>query len=139
MTGQPAERIAGCVMPASARSAPAMRRFVVSTAGRWGIPVDAIDTLALVVTELVTNVHLHSGSPDVTVLLVVDGPTVTVEVSDFGRWVSRTAPRRVAEDAGASCGRGLDLVKRISSWWLAFLSPAGTRIVARVPVDGAVG
>ncbi|MFE9425763.1 ATP-binding protein [Kitasatospora sp. NPDC006697] len=126
-------------MPVSEAAVPSLRHFVRDTARCWAVPEETIDALSLVVTELVTNVVLHSGSPEVTVLLtVVDRAEVTVEVKDAGRWQDRTTPREVPEDADASCGPGLDLIGRCCSWWLAFLGPAGSRVVACLPVAAAV-
>ncbi|MFE0459125.1 ATP-binding protein [Kitasatospora sp. NPDC058965] len=119
-----------CTMSATEAAVPALRRFARTAGHHWSVPADTLDALSLVVTELVTNAVLHSGSPDVTVLLVRHGPALTVEVKDCGQWRVRAARRRVPEDAGAACGRGLDLVKRLTTAWLAHLSPAGTCVVA---------
>ncbi|MFJ9824728.1 ATP-binding protein [Streptomyces sp. NPDC101160] len=118
---------------------PSLRHFVQDTAARWAVPTETIDGLSLVVTELVTNVVLHSGSPDVTVLITHHGAEVHLEVKDAGTWQTRTTPRLVPEDDDAACGRGLDLVKHCCSWWLAFLSPLGTRVVACLPVAANAG
>ncbi len=113
---------------------PVLRRFARRTAQRWAVPEDASETLALVVSELVTNAVLHSGSADVTGLIVFDGDAVTVEVTDSGRWLVRDANRSVTEDADAEFGRGLDLVRACTSWFTVHPSDAGTTVVARVCV-----
>jgi anti-sigma regulatory factor (Ser/Thr protein kinase) len=121
-----------------AAAVPKSRHFARDAARRWALPEDPSDTLSLVVTELVTNAVLHSGSADVTTLIVFDGIVVTVEVTDSGRWLERGANRRVMEDEDAAFGRGLDLVKACTSWCTVHLSAAGTRVVVRLPVvDGA--
>lgn len=76
------------------------------------------------------NVVPHGGSPDVTGLISVENASVTLEVRDTGRWRPRRTRRRVAEDADAVYGRGLDLVRLCSSWTRAGITPAGTRMVA---------
>ncbi|WP_354637598.1 ATP-binding protein [Kitasatospora camelliae] len=119
--------------PASPSAVPALRRFACDTARRWEIPDEAVDRLALVVTELVTNAVLHSDSPDVLVAIEFDGAVLTVEVKDSGTWRSRRSARRIAED-DVTGGRGLDLVGRSTTWWHAFLSPLGTRVVACLAV-----
>jgi anti-sigma regulatory factor (Ser/Thr protein kinase) len=131
--GQPATR-AVCTMAAADASVPALRRFAREAGRRWAVPGDGVEALALVVSELVTNVVLHSGSADVTVLVSHDGDTLTVQVRDAGRWQCRSVPRRAPEDADAVCGRGLGLVRQLSEWFSAFPSPTGTRVVARLPL-----
>ncbi|MFI1366454.1 ATP-binding protein [Streptomyces griseochromogenes] len=122
------------VTEAVAAAVPELRHFARRAAQRWAVPEDASDTLVLVVSELVTNAVLHSGSADVTQLIVFDGVAVTVEVADSGRWLVRDANRRVTEDAGAESGRGLDLVRACSSWFTIHPSAVGTKAVARIPV-----
>ncbi|GAA2741101.1 ATP-binding protein [Kitasatospora cinereorecta] len=119
--------------PASPAAVPVLRCFARDAARLWGLPDEAVDRVALVVTELVTNAVLHSDSPDVAVAIEFDGAVVTVEVKDSGMWRNRRSARRIAED-GVTGGRGLDLVERSSTWWRAFLSPLGTRVVACLAV-----
>jgi anti-sigma regulatory factor (Ser/Thr protein kinase) len=116
---------------------PALRHFAGETARRWALSEQTADALSLVVSELVTNVVLHSGSPDVTVLLARGDDDIRVEVKDSGSWQTRLTPRLVPEDDDAACGRGLELVKHFSNWWLAFLDPRGTRVVASLPAVAA--
>ncbi|NUK00320.1 ATP-binding protein [Streptomyces lunaelactis] len=119
---------------AVAAAVPELRHFARRTAQQWAIPDESSDALSLVVSELVTNAVLHSGSADVTALIVFDGVAVTVEVTDSGRWLARGANRCVAEDEDADFGRGLDLVRACTSWCMVQPSAAGTRVVARLPV-----
>jgi len=62
------------------------RAFVRRKVHGWGKGERATEALALIVTELVTNVCQHSGSPEVTVHLFAYKRTVGVRVSDNGRW-----------------------------------------------------
>ncbi|RAG85949.1 ATP-binding protein [Streptacidiphilus pinicola] len=126
-----------CAMSAVPSAVPALRRFARAAARRWAVPAEGIDTLALVVSELATNVVLHSGSPEITLLLRHSGAELTVEVADAGRWQDRSMPRLSAEDADAPCGRGLDLVTSLAGRWLASLSPIGTRVVVSLPLTEA--
>jgi anti-sigma regulatory factor (Ser/Thr protein kinase) len=128
-----------CAMPATAAAVPVLRHFAGVTAKRWAVSEDALDTLALVVSELVTNVVLHSGSDEVTVLLTFGSATVTVEVKDAGTWRTRCGPRQVVEDAGAACGRGLGLIEHLATWWFAVRTATGTRMVACLPIAGTTG
>lgn len=122
------------VTRAVAAAVPELRHFVRRTAQQWAVPEKSSDTLSLVVTELVTNAVLHSGSADVTALIVFDGVAVTIEVTDSGRWLARGSNRCVAEDEDADFGRGLDLVRACTSWCMVHPYAAGTRILARLPV-----
>lgn len=123
-----------CIARAMPETVPELRHFARRTAQQWALPDDASETLSLVVSELATNAVLHSGSAEVTTLIVFDGVALTVEVTDSGRWLTREADRRVAEDEDAAFGRGLDLVGACTSWCTIHPSPAGTRVVARLPV-----
>jgi anti-sigma regulatory factor (Ser/Thr protein kinase) len=131
---RPAPAAALSTTAVTGAAVPDLRHFACDTARRWAVPQETIDALSLVVTELVTNVVLHSGSPDVTLLISHHDTRVHVEVKDAGTWHTRTSPRLVPEDDDAACGRGLDLVKHCCNWWLAFLGPKGTRVVASLPV-----
>ncbi len=135
--------LALCALPTEPRSVPATRRFVRAALLRWAVPPDAIDTLLVVLSELATNVVLHSGSTEMSVLVRFDGTALTVEVKDQGRWLVRHTPRRAAEDDDAAFGRGLALVAACTSWWTMDITDAGTRVTARCPVvhatDGEPG
>jgi DNA-binding NarL/FixJ family response regulator len=89
----------------------AARRFVDETLRRWDCG-DAIETIELLVSELVTNAFLHAESvADVAIILRADA--IRVEVGDD----SPTPPRpRQAKDHEPS-GRGLALVESLSSAW----------------------
>ncbi|MFF3402966.1 ATP-binding protein [Streptomyces sp. NPDC002659] len=112
---------------------PDLRRFAVHTARRWAIGKDPYDTLALVVSELVTNVVLHSGSPDVALLITFDGVDLTVEVTDNGRWLAHDAGGPALEKR-ASFGRGLELVRAYTTSCTVLATAAGTRVTAAIPV-----
>ncbi|MFE1315863.1 ATP-binding protein [Streptomyces sp. NPDC058755] len=123
-----------CITRAVAAAVPEVRQFARNAARRWVLPEDPTATLSLVVSELVTNAVLHSGSEDVTTLIVFDGLDVTVEVTDSGQWLERGTHRRVAEDEDAAFGRGLDLVRACTSWCTIHPCAEGTRVMARLPV-----
>ncbi|WP_406405616.1 ATP-binding protein [Streptomyces sp. NBC_00879] len=122
-----------CITRATRTTVPDLRRFAVHTARRWAIGKDPYDMLALVVSELVTNVVLHSGSPDVALLITLDGVDLTVEVTDRGRWLERDAGAPTLEHR-ASFGRGLELVRAYTSSCAVLATAAGTRVTAAIPV-----
>lgn len=122
-----------CITRATRATVPDLRRFAGHAARRWAIPHDPYDTLALVVSELVTNVVLHSGSPDVALLITFDGVDLTVEVTDNGRWLGHDTGAPTLEHR-ASFGRGLELVRAYTSWCTVLATAAGTRVTAGIPV-----
>ncbi len=87
------------------------RRFIATTLASWDT-VDPIETVELLVTELVTNVIVHTrGTPDVRVSLHPD--FVHVEVSDPDA-VALSPHQASIDDAS---GRGLHLVATMASAW----------------------
>jgi anti-sigma regulatory factor (Ser/Thr protein kinase) len=136
---RPARSAALCTARATPAVVPELRHFACHVAERWRIPADSSDALSLVVSELVTNVVLHSGSPEVSVLITFDGAATTVEVLDTGRWLDRGSQRRVAEDEEAAYGRGLELVNACTSRCAVIVTPTGTRVVAHLPVVDPIG
>lgn len=106
--------------PVAPRSA---RRFVDETLRRWDC-ADALGTVALLVTELVTNALVHARSaPEVVVILRRD--RIRVEVSDR----SASLPVVRAAKTDATSGRGLALVERLSADWGVAPAPDGGKVV----------
>ena len=88
------------------------RRFMARTLGAWDQDVGLVDTVVLLLTELVTNVLVHTdGTPAVRVNLLADH--VHVEVLDPDPTPVRTGPL----DPHATSGRGLHLVAALASAW----------------------
>ncbi|MEU0520581.1 ATP-binding protein [Streptosporangium sp. NPDC006007] len=108
----------------------------VSTARDWvrklladHVGGDALDTVELLVSELVTNAVVHSDSRNDVLQVCVavghgvamGGDVVHVEVIDRGSTVN--VPRmRNADDLDLG-GRGLDLVHRLADAWSSEHSP----------------
>ncbi|MYQ75927.1 ATP-binding protein [Streptomyces sp. SID4923] len=67
---------------------------------------DAVDTVELVVSELVTNAVRYAGHQPIGVRAQLSGGVVRVEVSD----ASRAAPKPALPDKDSEGGRGLFLV-----------------------------
>lgn len=125
-------RLTLCAMPVTPESVPELRRFARRTAQAWRLPGAVEEALSVVVTELGTNVLLHSGSPYVVLLLRQDGVTVTAEVRDGGRWRPRRTRRRVSADANAACGRGLLMVEAYAADCTVVVGERGTRVVVEL-------
>ena len=94
--------------PASAGSA---RSFVADTLQRWDAAND-LDTVSLLVSELVSNAIIHARS-DFEVSVLLRGHTIRIEVDDQ----STDVPvQRDAEDDDES-GRGMALVDAMALGW----------------------
>lgn len=128
---------AACSTTADEEAVPRMRRFVLCYVRHLGLPESTRDTAGLVVSELVTNAVLHSGSQSVAVLVAV-GPThLLIAVRDCGCWLERPEPRRSAADADALCGRGLDLVRAMTDRCTVTSGAAGTMVEAHMHLTPA--
>jgi len=94
-----------------APSARQARRFVDETLRRWECD-EMLDTVELLVSELVTNAVLHARSEvDVSVQLLPD--RVRIEVADE----SPEGIRRRALTADQSSGRGISMVESLALAW----------------------
>lgn len=129
-------RAASCTMPATAESAPALRRFAADTARRWSLAAWLAEDICLAVAELVANAVLHSGSPDVSVLITASPTTVSVRVKDRGEWRQRSKAE-LMEDT-ATRGRGLHIVDAVAGGCCVVLTREGTLVVAEWDVPTRV-
>jgi DNA-binding NarL/FixJ family response regulator len=94
-----------------APSARQARRFVDETLRRWECD-DLLDTVELLVSELVTNAVIHARSDvDVSVQLLPD--RVRIEVADQ----SPEGIRRKALTPDGSSGRGISMVESLALAW----------------------
>ncbi|MBA3690486.1 MAG: hypothetical protein H0W82_03620 [Actinobacteria bacterium] len=134
--------------PLSAEATQATLATIARTAAeRWGVEArvyvegdvgtlgsDVMDAALGIVHEAVTNAAKHSGSPDVVVRVHVDAHGLRIDIEDHGRGIAGVADgaphfglrmmRARAEDVGGT----IDIGSRTGE---------GTRIVARLPVEGA--
>ncbi|WP_240136279.1 ATP-binding protein [Streptomyces sp. MUM 178J] len=124
--------LAQCAMPATPESARVLRHFAGAVARRWRLAEHFHEALAVIVSELVANVVLHSGSTWVAVAIKVRGDTLTAEVRDGGRWKHRTSRRREPLDADADCGHGLRLVDAFASRTTTRRLEMGSVVVAEI-------
>lgn len=89
----------------------AARSFAASTVRGWTDRIVA-DLVGLVVSELAANAVVHARS-NFTVALDWTGSRLTIEVQD----ASPERPTLTKGPVGASNGRGLLIVDRLSSQW----------------------
>lgn len=116
-------------LPPAARSAPQARRAVTGVLDEWGLSRLA-DTVALLVSEVVTNAVLHART-ELTVSVARDGSGVRVSVTDG----SSLPPAMRRHAATATTGRGLRLLDMLADSWSA--EPAGTGKTVSFTVTGA--
>ncbi|GAA1226456.1 hypothetical protein GCM10009665_16240 [Kitasatospora nipponensis] len=121
-------RAAACVLPAAVEAVPSLRHFARAMARSWHLPDSTRETLTLIVTELVTNVIRHSGSPDVALLLTSDAVTVTIQVRDRGQWRARSTGTAL----DACSGRGLHLVEAYAGCCSLRPTAVGTQVTAEL-------
>jgi anti-sigma regulatory factor (Ser/Thr protein kinase) len=115
--------------PKSATRARTLTRDYLQTS----CPPDAIEIAALLVTELVTNAVLHARTP--IVLVVESSPgSVFLAVND------KAAGEPIARDYGvdAATGRGIKLVRELSSRWGVERSDAGKRVWCEITFPTAI-
>lgn len=141
-------------MAAHPSSVPAVRRFVDEALMDWG-RADLVDDVGLSVTELATNVTLHSRSSYFDVELRAEDRSVRLAVVDTGAVSAASIASRVAApaphegppglgpleelelelDLETMTGRGLGIVASLASRWGIEELPAGTRVWAHFAED----
>lgn len=99
-------------LPHRPESVPAARRFVADVLA--DVPPETVGTVALAVSELVTNVLVHTDSAfELTVDRPAGGERIRVEVADGG------AGRPTVQSPGPLDlhGRGLRIIEAFASRW----------------------
>lgn len=99
------------------------RRFVVDIATAVG-QNDLADIVALLTSEVVTNVVLHAGGDEMRVSVDWSPPTFRVEV--FDESPAQPRPQRYGVDAAT--GRGLALITDLASAWGTTPHPDGKSV-----------
>jgi serine/threonine-protein kinase RsbW len=107
-----------------------VRHELVDWAWRTGLSGDDVDGLALAGYEAMANVVTHAygdqiGVLDVQATVSPDRNSVTVTVTDYGRW------RPPSADPGLLHGRGLPLIRQMSHTSDVFPTPHGTTVHMR--------
>ena len=117
--------------------APGIARDVVARSLAGHVAASVLDDARLLVSELVTNSLLHSGTAeggDVIVRVHLRRGLCRVEVEDAGR-ERVVAPR--APDPAKPSGMGLAMVHRLSLGWGVTHDP--TRVWLQLPCATSVG
>lgn len=120
--GSPRHWARSWTYPLAPSSVPRCRRSVVTALRGRGLPVDALDSAALLVTELAGNAVEHAAGHDgvrcteFTVILTQRGRRLRIEVRDGGRPLPQQRRGHVP-DLTSTAGRGLFLVEALSFRW----------------------
>jgi anti-sigma regulatory factor (Ser/Thr protein kinase) len=104
-----AHQMSSVLVPPHATAVRGARRWARLQLESWGVNEEAIATAVMCVSELVTNVVQHAGTPARVTMELADRLLVTVE--DTG---TSSTPRSAPEDHSAAQGRGLALVAAVS-------------------------
>jgi anti-sigma regulatory factor (Ser/Thr protein kinase) len=100
------------VLPPTAASPGVARRFVGAALRRWNADTPTIEAAQLLVSELVTNVVVHTSS-EVRLAVSMRGEKIRVEVTDD----DDRLPEMRAGAPEAPGGRGLGIVDGIADAW----------------------
>ncbi len=122
---------ASCAIEAGVLAPRRMRAFTAAVLAHWGISGASEYEIREIVSELVTNACLHSGSVDVSLTLTMYGDTIHLTVRDSGRW-----KRRRRDPLGIN-GRGLALVSHQATRSGLTRSAGGTEAWAQREVPAA--
>ncbi|MFI6451008.1 ATP-binding protein [Streptosporangium amethystogenes] len=127
--------------PGVARSAGAARRWVLGILDGHPTTAETLETLELLVSEVVTNAVLHSDSagPDglITVRVGLGDGLVQVDVIDDGSATSVPAIRTTDDDSLS--GRGLSWVDRLACAWGADHDEVGGAVWFRLAIGRPSG
>jgi anti-sigma regulatory factor (Ser/Thr protein kinase) len=104
-----AHQTTSVLVPPHTTAVRGARRWARAQLESWGVSEETIASAVMCVSELVTNVVQHAGTPTRVTMELADQLLVTVE--DTGTW---SAPRTERADHSASQGRGLALVSAVS-------------------------
>jgi anti-sigma regulatory factor (Ser/Thr protein kinase) len=124
--GTTAAATAEILLPGTPRAAAQARRFVADTLIAWGFPA-AVEDARLIVSELATNVVVHTGSPRLRLSCAHLDTVVRIAVHDC----SRELPVRVAAvSTDDERGRGMRLVDELTRQkWGVHLETSGGKTV----------
>jgi anti-sigma regulatory factor (Ser/Thr protein kinase) len=100
---------------------------------RHSVGQEPAEAAVLVISELVTNAVVHSGSSVISCTLRLGGGLLHIEVTDQGTGQGEPAVREPSADDVS--GRGLLLVSALSKGWgVSPASPSGLTVWAIVPL-----
>ncbi|MEV7891528.1 SpoIIE family protein phosphatase, partial [Streptomyces sp. NPDC088357] len=107
------------------------RRFTRRTMRTWGVSGDALDTVLLVVSELVTNALVHTDGR-VRLELILVNHRLRVAVADSS---PRTPARATRIGWEATGGRGILLVEAVSDAWGTLPVSGGKQVWSEISLE----
>ena len=122
------------LLPFAASSVGAARRRLMSDLIAADICDSAVCDVALVISELLSNALRHAAplpGSKIRVAWRIDPGSVQVSVGDGG---GPTVPELGEPTQGATGGRGLRIVEKLSTRWGTSTGDEGTTVWAEVPV-----
>jgi anti-sigma regulatory factor (Ser/Thr protein kinase) len=122
------------LLPFAASSVGVARRRLVADLIAADVYDSAVCDVALVISELFSNALRHAGplpGAQIRVTWRIEPVSVRVSVSDGG---GPTVPELGEPTQGATGGRGLRIVAKLSSRWGTSAGDDGTTVWAEVPV-----
>jgi anti-sigma regulatory factor (Ser/Thr protein kinase) len=125
------------LLPFAAASVGVARRRLVSDLIAADVYDSAVCDVALVISELFSNALRHAAplpGSKIRVAWRIDPGSVQVSVSDGG---GPTVPELGEPTPGATGGRGLRIVEKLSSRWGTSTGGEGITVWAEVPVRQA--
>ena len=118
---------------ASAEEATRLRRQLTGWLRDLGMSADTVDTIGLASYEAMANVVTHAYPPGTVGRLAVsaqlDHDTITVTVTDRGRWKPAQAEPQLLH------GRGLLLIRHLAEQVAVDPGEQGTTVSMSFPVD----
>jgi len=127
------------LLPFAAASVGVARRRMVSDLIAAGVYDSAVCDVALVISELLSNALRHAAplpESKIRVAWRIDPGSIQVSVSDGG---GLTRPELGEPTQGATGGRGLRIVEKLSSRWGTSTGEEGTTVWAEVPARPVKG
>lgn len=118
------------------------RRFAVALAESLGSSETVCGRVALVATELATNLVLHAGEGQLLLQLVAQGDGRFLEVLsvDNGPGMDTVKCLRDGFSSGGTSGNGLGAVQRLSSEFDLYSQPAhGCVVLSRIALPASAG
>jgi anti-sigma regulatory factor (Ser/Thr protein kinase) len=125
------------MLPFAASSVGVARRHLMSDLIAAGICDSSVCDVALVFSELLSNALRHADplpGGTIEVCWRLDADSVQVSVADGG---GESRPELGEPTPGATGGRGLRIVAKLSRGWGTSHGDVGTTVWARVPVSRA--
>lgn len=104
-----------------------LRRLLVDTALRAGLPADRVERFAVALNEIATNAIIHGGGT-ATVVISSDVTAVVAEVSDHGRGLNEVLPLTLPVRTDHWHGRGLWLARQLCDDLTIRASDRGTTV-----------